>query len=521
MRFRMKLSIALICGVIMSYNPAAAQAGSSHTLDQIMFSARERSEVRSMGYILFDVIGPRLTGTRGYDAAAAWLLKRYADFRIDAWRDTVGTWPSWNRGYAHIDLVNPRPRSLRGTLLAWSPGTGGFDVEAEVVLLPLFTDSAEFVRWLPEAHGKFVLMSAPSVTCETAATRRAFASALAASESEIAQYSTRIEWSPKNVRGTGFPFTRSTGALGRRLDIAGVAGIITHTSSRDFNGYQIHETDNTRAVAIALGCEDYGLLLRSANAGAKPVLRVNATAQFDGHRALYNVLATISGSSRSGEFVILSAHLDSWDGASGAVDNGTGTIVVAEAMRILKEVYPRPSRTIMAGHWTGEEQDLIGSRAFTEDHPDWVDRTQALFNVDNLAGRISVVNPSGFPDAAQKLTLWIQHFPPGIADELHIPGDGLPPRGASDDAAFACHGIPAIGLTTIGRSNGGLTWHTDRDTSDHVAFDDLEFNAAVLAMLAFFASEADDQISRSRPSRIGGFAWPHCEIAERVRPQFY
>ena len=101
------------------------------------------------------------------------------------------------------------------------------------------------------------------------------------------------------------------------------------------------------------------------------------------------MIAEIKGSEKPDEYVVLSAHFDSWDGASGATDNGTGTVMMLEAMRILKQAYPNPKRTILVGHWGGEEQGLIGSRAFAEDHPEIVQGCRRLFNQDNGTGRVA------------------------------------------------------------------------------------------------------------------------------------
>ena len=98
---------------------------------------------------------------------------------------------------------------------------------------------------------------------------------------------------------------------------------------------------------------------------------------------MYNVVGELRGTELPDEYVLLTAHLDSWDGASGATDNGTGSTMMMEAMRILKEVHPQPRRTILVAHWGGEEQGLIGSGAFAEDHPEVVDGLQAAFNQDN------------------------------------------------------------------------------------------------------------------------------------------
>ena len=103
---------------------------------------------------------------------------------------------------------------------------------------------------------------------------------------------------------------------------------------------------------------------------------------------VFNTIARIDGSEKPNEYVMLSAHLDSWDAGSGATDNGTGTITMLEAMRILKTAYPRPKRTILVGHWSGEEEGDIGSGAFAADHPEVLAGLQALFNQDNGTGEI-------------------------------------------------------------------------------------------------------------------------------------
>ena len=100
---------------------------------------------------------------------------------------------------------------------------------------------------------------------------------------------------------------------------------------------------------------------------------------------------------------MLSAHFDSWDGSSGATDNGTGTIMMMEAMRILKQAYPKPHRTILVGHWTSEENGLVGSRAFSEDHPEVLEGLMALMNQDNGTGRVVRMAAAGLPNAARHI----------------------------------------------------------------------------------------------------------------------
>ena len=119
----------------------------------------------------------------------------------------------------------------------------------------------------------------------------------------------------------------------------------------------------------------------------------------DGRGAVYNTIATVRGTEKPNKYVMLSAHLDSWDAGTGATDNGTGAIIMLEAMRILRAVYPHPKRTIIAGHWSGEEQGDIGSSAWAADHPEIVNSLQALFNQDNGTGNIDRVVTNGFTGA--------------------------------------------------------------------------------------------------------------------------
>src|ERR1019366_8834975 len=183
---------------------------------------------------------------------------------------------------------------------------------------------------------------------------------------------------------------------------------------------EIFETYNTLAPAITLDCEDYGLVFRLAENRQKPMLRLETDARLLGEQPGFNPIATIKGSEKPNEYVMLSAHFDSWDGSSGATDNGTGTMMAMEAMRILKAVYPHPKRTIMVGHWASEEQGLNGSTAFTEDHPEVMKGLQALFNQDNGTGRVQSLSSSGLTDIGHHLKTWYSKLPPFYTDSMSI-----------------------------------------------------------------------------------------------------
>src|SRR5688572_32301576 len=197
---------------------------------------------------------------------------------------------------------------------------------------------------------------------------------------------------------------------------------------------------------------------------------------------------------------MMSAHFDSWDGGSGATDNGTGTLVMLEAMRLLKKAYPNPKRTIVVGHWSGEEQGLNGSRAWAEDHPEVVKGVQALFNQDNGTGRSQSLSGSGFIAAGASLAQWLSKVPGELAGDVRLSVPGSPGGGGSDHASFVCYGAPAFGLGASDWGYGPYTWHTNRDTYDKIVFEDLTSNATLTAMLVYLASEDPQMVPRDQRS---------------------
>jgi len=458
----------------------------------------DSSQTPRLAQALFDSIGPRLTGTGDLKHGNDWLVKTYASWGIDAKNEQYGTWRGWRRGYSHVDLLQPRVRSLEGLMLGYSPGTGRKDVDAATIILPRFSDSTEFVRWLPTAKGKFVLVSAPQPTCRPSDDWEQNGTVGDKTAMDSLRARVRREWGGRDVRGTGYSLALGTGELGLRLEQAGVAGIVSSRPKDAWGTIEVFETYDKMAPAVALSCEDYGLVYRLTDNNQHPMLRMNLDAELLGERPVFNTIAMIRGSTLPDEYVVLSAHFDSWDGSSGATDNGTGTLTMMEALRILKEVYPQPKRTILVGHWSGEEEGLVGSRAFTEDHPEVIKGLQVLFNQDNGTGRIMRINGGGLPDAAAHMSRWLAQIPIDLRNQITFSGVGIPAGGGSDNASFACYGAPALGLGALPWDYGNYTWHTNRDTYDKIVFDELRANATLTAMLAYLASEDATMIKRDR-----------------------
>jgi len=458
----------------------------------------DSSETEHLANELFDSLGPRLTGTPDLKRANDWLVHTYTSWGIPARNERYGTWRGWRRGYSHIDLIAPRVRSLEGTMLGYSPGTNKKDLTATTVILPHFADTSAFAQWLPNVKGKFILVSAPQPSCRPSEDWQTNALPASAARMDSLRDSLRREWSGRNVRGTGMSLALGTGELGLRLEAAGAAAIITSRPKDAWGTIEVFETYDTKAPAVALSCEDYGLLFRLTGNTQHPVLRLNLDAQLLGEQPVYNTIAEIKGTEHPDEYVMLSAHFDSWDGSSGATDNGTGTLTMLEAMRILQKVYPHPKRTILAGHWSGEEEGEVGSKAFTEDHPEVLKGLQALFNQDNGTGRIVRLSGAGLPDASAHIARWLDEIPLELRNQIQFGGAGFPAGGGSDDYSFSCYGLPAFGLGALPWDYGNYTWHTNRDTPDKIVYDDLKSNATLTAMLAYLASEDPTMIKRDR-----------------------
>src|SRR5690606_17777300 len=150
----------------------------------------QRSQLMPLAQTLLDSIGPRLTGSPGQEAAHRWAVAKYAEWGIPARNEAYGTWPAWRRGVTHVDLLEPRVRTLEGTMLAWSPGTDG-PVTGPVVTLP----ESGFAEWLPSVRGKFVLVSLAEPTCRPDGSWQEFALPETLARLERERNAARVEWS--------------------------------------------------------------------------------------------------------------------------------------------------------------------------------------------------------------------------------------------------------------------------------------------------------------------------------------
>jgi hypothetical protein len=252
-------------------------------------------------------------------------------------------------------------------------------------------NSDEFKSWLKTVKGKIVLTSMlqptgrPDENWEEFATKESFEKMKEMRDKMSNEYRDNFANMGVNSR-----------EIDAALEEAGAVAIISSNWSRGFGVNKIFSAGTKKIPELDLELEDYGMLYRLAQSGKKPEVHIVAESKELGKVPTFNTIATIPGTEKPEEYIVLSAHFDSWDGGTGATDNGTGSITMMEAARLLKKHYPNPKRTIVIGLWGSEEQGLNGSRAYVEDHPEVVANVQASFNQDNGTGRVVNLSGGGF-----------------------------------------------------------------------------------------------------------------------------
>ncbi len=450
--------------LIFSVNILSAQT----VVEKIVQEENNHSQVQTLAHELFDKIGPRLVGTPQMQKANDWAVDKYTGWGISARNENWGEWKGWERGITHIDMLSPRVKSLEGTQLSWSPSTKGKAVKAEIIIIPEVSDSLAFQNWLPNVKGKFVMISMnqptgrPDDNWQQFATKESF-------EKLKKERSEQTDAWRKRLSKTGY----SSRMLPIILEKAGAVGVLTNNWSSGFGVDKIFSAYTSKIPTVDIALEDYGTLYRLVESGDNPIISIE------------------TGSKDLG-------MVPSFNAGQGATDNGTGTLTMMEAMRILKLVYPNPKRTILVGHWGSEEQGLNGSRAFVEDHPEIVSKLQALFNQDNGTGRVVNISGQGYEHAGEFLTRWLAAAPSYIKDSIKTTFPGAPGGGGSDFASFVAVGAPGFSLSSLNWSYFNYTWHTNRDTYDKIIFDDLKNNAILTAIMVYMACEDNETFPRDK-----------------------
>ena len=462
-------------------------------VEKMIDEVYNNSQVEKLSHELFDVIGPRLVGTPQMKNAHDWAVNKYESWGIKSYLHEWGVWRGWERGITHIDMLKPRVRTLAGRQLAWSPSTSKRGVTAELTKIPQINNKEDFEQWLKTIKGKFILVSQNQITGRPDSQWEEYSTDESFEKMKKDRDKISEDWY-SNIRKSGYGYRD----ISKAFEDAGAVGLISSYWSKAFGANKVFSARTEKIPNVDLNLEDYTMLYRMVENGIKPTVKIISTSTEHGVVPTFNTIAEIKGVEKPNEYVILSAHFDSWDGSQGTTDNGTGTIVMMEAMRILKKFYPNPKRTIMVGHWGSEEQGLNGSRAFVEDYPKIVENTQAVFNQDNGTGRVVSISGQGFLNSYDYLSRWLSAVPQDVTKHIETDFPGMPGSGGTDHASFVAAGVPAFNLSALDWEYWNYTWHTNLDSYDKIVFDDLKNNVILTAILAYKASEDNEKASRER-----------------------
>ncbi len=533
-----RLLVAVSAIAILAAGPVAAQAVDRAAINGIIDQGLNHSEVMQTAAYLTDRIGGRMTNSPQMRQAEAWTQQRFRDWGLSNVRaEGFEFGRGWSIVRSSARMTEPRALDLRVIPIAWTPSTDGV-VSGPVIVAPI-TSAGQFEQWRGKLRGKIVMLTRPDNGSEptTPAFRRW-------TDAELA--SSNIYVQPRNDPDAAERAARSGRAdFALRLDaflLEEGALAYVRMSARDGGllhgtGYSYHVGATPQVPGLELAAEDYRRLARLSRTDTPPTLELMSEVRFhDEDVNAYNILADIPGSSRSGEYVMAGAHLDSWVAADGAVDNAAGSAVIMEAARILKSLGVRPKRTIRFALWSGEEQGILGSLAYVDRHlatrapfgdaaldalpngQTWRTRWPiqpregyrnlvAYFNLDNGSGKIRGINAEGNVAAAPVFEQWLAPFASMGASTV-----SLRPAGGTDHVYMQTVGVPGYQFIQDPLDYGSRLHHTSIDSYDHLRADDMRQAAVILASFLLHAANSDEPLPRmplpTRPTTSDPFAFP-------------
>lgn len=503
--------------------PAGPEPVDWETVNRIRHEGFQRSQVEDTLSYLTDVIGPRLTGSPALARANHWTRDRLDDWglenaRVEAW-GRFGR--GWSLGRTTIHMLSPRATPLPALPLAWTPGTDG-RVRGEARRAKLSRES-DFEEYRGKIAGKILflddgrdLVPGPEATFE-----RYTAEEL----EELTQYPIPGEPEAERYRRRRIERYRFRKARNRFLAEQGALATV-EMSTRDHGilrvgaGGSREPGESPGVTGLVMAAEHYNWIVRLLERGLAVELELDVEARFHGQDLeAYNTLAEIPGTDLAEQLVMVGAHLDSWHPAAGSNDNAAGCAVVMEAVRILKAIGAEPRRTIRVALWTGEEQGLLGSRAYVETHfasrppPEDSDARSlpkslwpatwplqlepahadfsVYFNLDNGSGRIRGVYTQGNVAVGPIFARWLEPFHDLGADTVSHRDTG-----GTDHLPFDRVGLPGFQFIQDDLDYTSRTHHTDLDHFDHAVVDDLKQASVILASFLYHAAMRDEKLPR-------------------------
>lgn len=519
----MKQTIQLIALLLCIQFISAQEKADSAMMAKIRDEGMNRSQAKEILSWIADVYGPRLTGSQEYNNAANWAKNKFTEMgmsnaHLESWGPFGKSW----KLKSYSALINGRQmQPLISYPKAWSPGLKG-DVTAEVIYLD--ADSLDKIdAYKGKLKGKYVLLTKPNklnAYFTPPASRTSDSALLVMANAEAAapgRGGMNFQLTPQQKLSALINYKKW-----ELIQKENVAAVLTSAAAQRNEGGSVFvmgatvpaHPDSPRVssfsakapkipVQIEVGAEGYNRLVRMLQKGENVKLTIGLEVEMSSKDdSSYNVIAEIPGSDLKDEVVMIGGHLDSWHGGTGATDNGTGSTAVMEAMRILKAVGAQPRRTIRAALWGGEEQGLLGSRAYVKQHfgvrdtltPE-AEKFAAYFNNDNGTGKVRGIYMQGNESLRPIFRAWLAPFKDlgaGTVTPMNT--------GGTDHQAFDAVGLPGFQFIQDPIEYGTRTWHSTMDVWDRAQEDDMKQAAILMAAFAYNAAMRDSKFPRKEPS---------------------
>ena len=436
---------------------------------------------------LTDEIGARLTGSPAHLQAARWARDRFAEWGLASPHlEPFEFGRGWQLEHVSVEMTEPRYMPLIAYADAWSPSTAGV-VSGRAVYIGDKT-AAQIQAMADQLRGAIVLTHLPQ-----------------------AEFVDRDRPQPgldDRPVATGNPSLPQAAEHARRqrperhCSEAGAAVALRPSAYRDgtvgVTGNRATPSDAVPSIVVA--GEQYNVLARLAAQGRPVSLRVELrTRYFEEDRNSYNVIAEIPGQDPElrEQIVLVGAHLDSWHTASGATDNADGAVAVMEAMRIIRALGAAPRRTIRVALWSGEEQGLLGARAYVAQHfatPAARNQLAVYLNDDPGSGKTLGFYMEGNTAAKAPLRSLAR-----AAEDLGATRNIIEGIGSTDHVPFNEAGLPGFNVIKDFDAYDERTRHTNADYPERMSEDALKQSAIFMATFAWQAAMADDKIPRRKP----------------------
>jgi hypothetical protein len=495
--------------------PLAAQAPSQADLSAIHQIKEEgfgNSKVMEIMSFLTDVYGPRLTNSPNIKEAADWTTTKMKEWQLaNVHREP---WGPFGRGWSNerfsAQVLSPRPFPLIAYPKAWTPGTSG-PVTADAVLA-LILKEEDIAKFRGQLKGKFVLTAAIPENPE-----RFEPQAHRYTDAELTDLATQpVPAANVEDRAAQFRAQRDLNLkIQKFLVEEGAAAWIEPSRGDDGTvfvqqgGGRDKEKDPPAPPRIAIASENYGRIYRMLDKKVSVTMQLDIQNKFyDDDLNSFNIIGEIPGTdkAKADEVVMLGAHFDSWHGGTGATDNGAGSAVMLEAIRILKTTGLKMRRTVRLGLWTGEEQGLLGSRAYVKQHfadpegdpsktvikplPEHA-KLDAYYNIDNGTGKIRGIYLQGNEMVAPLFSAWMEPF-----HDLGMTTLSIRDTGGTDHLSYNAVGLPGFQFIQDPMDYDTRTHHSNMDVYERIQEPDMKQMAVIVASFVYMTANRDEMLPR-------------------------